>query len=154
MITDPELIHYACIAKGTTVLAEFNSKDAALGEIAAKCLEVTPPFHAIFTHTVRSRTYTFLIEDPFVFFAIFDEKMETRRVAGIGFGPSGVFRVSHREEIGPKWDLTSDPVTETSKPNCEKGLTKMKNRLLGELILEGETGRKKRMMTMEEKGLG
>ncbi|KAL0340966.1 UNVERIFIED_CONTAM: Phytolongin Phyl2.2 [Sesamum radiatum] len=77
MITDPDLIHYACIAKGTTVLAEFNSKDAALGEIAAKCLEVTPPFHAMFTHTVRSRTYTFLIEDPFVFFAIFDEKMET-----------------------------------------------------------------------------
>ncbi|KAL8050753.1 hypothetical protein ABFX02_06G101000 [Erythranthe guttata] len=76
MNPDPDLIHYACIAKGTTVLAEFNSKDAALGAIAAKCLAETPPFHATFTHTVRSKTYTFLIDDPVVYFAIFDERLE------------------------------------------------------------------------------
>ncbi|KAG8390420.1 hypothetical protein BUALT_Bualt01G0081500 [Buddleja alternifolia] len=77
MIHDLDLIHYACIAKGATVLAEFNSKDAALGAVAKKCLDNTPPFHATFTHTVRSRTYTFLIDDAaFVYFAIFDEKLE------------------------------------------------------------------------------
>ncbi|KAL8537986.1 hypothetical protein ACS0TY_000075 [Phlomoides rotata] len=76
MIWDPSLFHYACIAKGTTVLAEFNPKDAALGAIAAKCLEKTPPFHATFTHTVRSKTYAFLIDDPFVYFLISDEKLE------------------------------------------------------------------------------
>lgn len=76
MILNPDQIHYICIARGTTVLAEFNSKDAALGAIAARCLENTPSFHATFTHTVRSKTYTFLIDDPFVYFVIFDEKLE------------------------------------------------------------------------------
>ncbi|KAL8519503.1 hypothetical protein ACS0TY_010438 [Phlomoides rotata] len=76
MIRHPDLIHYACIAKGTIVLAEFNTKDAALGEVSEKCLEKTPPFHATFTHTVRSTTYAFLIDEPFAYFAIFDEKLE------------------------------------------------------------------------------
>ncbi|KAL3653642.1 hypothetical protein CASFOL_003323 [Castilleja foliolosa] len=77
MIPDPNLIHYACIAQGTTVIAEFNSNDAALGPIAANCLTKTPPFHTTFTHTIRSRTYTFLIDEPLVYFAIFDDKLET-----------------------------------------------------------------------------
>ncbi|PIN21425.1 Synaptobrevin/VAMP-like protein [Handroanthus impetiginosus] len=76
MIPNSDLIHYACIAKGKTILAEFNSKDAALGSIAAKCLDKTPAFHATFSHTVRSRTYTFLIDEFFVYFAIFDEKLD------------------------------------------------------------------------------
>ncbi|XP_073127946.1 phytolongin Phyl2.2-like [Henckelia pumila] len=76
MIWDPELIYYACIAKGTTVLTEFNSKDAALGAIAVRCLEKNPPFHSTFTHTIRSKTYTFLIDEPFVYFVISHEKLE------------------------------------------------------------------------------
>ena len=76
MTWDPSLFHYACIAKGTTILAEFNPKDAALGAIAAKCLEKTPPFHASFAHTVRSKTYKFLIDEPFVYFLISDEKLD------------------------------------------------------------------------------
>ncbi|XP_059304580.1 phytolongin Phyl2.2-like [Lycium ferocissimum] len=76
MITDPSLVHYACVAKGTIILAEINSKDADLGSLALKCLEKTPPLHTFFSHTIRNRTYVFLIENPFVFFAIFDEKIE------------------------------------------------------------------------------
>lgn len=76
MIPDPNLVYYACVAKGTIILAEINSKDADLGSIALKCLEKTPPLHTFFTHTVRNRTYTFLIENAFVFFAIFDEKID------------------------------------------------------------------------------
>lgn len=73
MIPYPDLIDYVCIAIGTTVLAEFNSKDSALAATAARCLEHTPPYHATFTHTVRSKTYSFLIDGSFVYFAIFDE---------------------------------------------------------------------------------
>ncbi|XP_057798781.1 phytolongin Phyl2.2 [Salvia miltiorrhiza] len=76
MNSDPGLIYYCCIAKGTTILTEFNSKDAELGEIAAKCLENTPPFHATFSHTVRSKTYSFMIDEPFAYFVITDEKLE------------------------------------------------------------------------------
>ncbi|KAL1553118.1 phytolongin Phyl2.2-like [Salvia divinorum] len=76
MNSDPGFIYYCCIAKGTSILAEFNSKDAELGAIAAKCLENTPPLHATFSHTVRSKTYAFLIDEPFSYFVIYDEKLE------------------------------------------------------------------------------
>ncbi|XP_073032023.1 phytolongin Phyl2.2-like [Primulina eburnea] len=82
MIWDPALIYYACIAKGTTVLTEFNSKDAALGAIAVRCLEKTPPFHSTFTHTIRSKTYTFLIDERFVYFLISHEKLENSEALG------------------------------------------------------------------------
>lgn len=76
MVLYPDVLRYACIAKGTTVLAEFNSRDETLGDLAAKCLEKTPAFHSTFSHTVRSRTYSFFIVNPFVYFAIFDVKLE------------------------------------------------------------------------------
>ncbi|CAH1430201.1 unnamed protein product [Lactuca virosa] len=76
MSWNPNLIFYACIAKDTTILAEFNSKDADLGDLAKKCLEKTPPFHSIFSHTVHGETYMFFILDPFVYFGIFDESLE------------------------------------------------------------------------------
>lgn len=71
-----EMIFYACIAKGTTVLAEFVSKDEDLGAIALKCLEKTPQFHSMYSHTVRNNTYLYLIDDPFVYFVIFDANLE------------------------------------------------------------------------------
>ncbi|CAK9151602.1 unnamed protein product [Ilex paraguariensis] len=70
------LIYYACVAKGTTILAEFNSKDADLGALAAKCLEKTPAHHSIFSHTIRDKTYMFLLDDSFLYFAIFDENLD------------------------------------------------------------------------------
>ncbi|XP_057472966.1 phytolongin Phyl2.2-like [Actinidia eriantha] len=76
MTLNPNLIFYACISKGSTILAEFNSSDADLGTLAAKCLEKTPPLHTTFSHTVRKRTYTFFIDDPFAYFAISDENLE------------------------------------------------------------------------------
>ncbi|MCD7458059.1 hypothetical protein HAX54_037080 [Datura stramonium] len=76
MIPDPNLVYYACVAKETVILAEINSKDADLESLALKCLEKTPPLHTFFSHTIRNRTYTFLIENPYVFFAIFDEKVD------------------------------------------------------------------------------
>ncbi|KAL3342285.1 hypothetical protein AABB24_026350 [Solanum stoloniferum] len=92
MIPDPNLVYYSCVAKGTTILAEINSKDADLGSLALKCLEKTPPLHTFFSHTIRNRTYTFLIENPYVFFAIFDEKID--KSDGLAFlkGVQGAFR--------------------------------------------------------------
>ncbi|KAI3818054.1 hypothetical protein L1987_11856 [Smallanthus sonchifolius] len=72
----PNPIFYACIAKDTAILAEFNSKDAHLSDLAKKCLEKTPAFHSVFSHTVHGKTYMFFIHDPFVYFGIFDEPLE------------------------------------------------------------------------------
>ncbi|GAB2223519.1 hypothetical protein Droror1_Dr00017660 [Drosera rotundifolia] len=80
MISDPDLIRYACIAHKssttTTILFEFNSDDSSLQTLAYQCLDQTPPHHSIFSHTALNRAFTFLIEDPFVFFAIFDENLD------------------------------------------------------------------------------
>ncbi|XP_058781448.1 phytolongin Phyl2.2 [Vicia villosa] len=78
MIWNPDLIHYLCIAKSTTILAHHikNSKDSSTIEtLASKCLENSPPNHSFFSHTVNNRTYTFLIAPPFVLFAIFDHQL-------------------------------------------------------------------------------
>uniref|UniRef100_A0A5B7A9L6 Longin domain-containing protein n=1 Tax=Davidia involucrata TaxID=16924 RepID=A0A5B7A9L6_DAVIN len=76
MISNPNFVFYACVSKGTTILAEFNSRDADLGTLAAKCLDNTPPFHTSFSHTVRQKRYTFLIDELFSYFGIFDENTQ------------------------------------------------------------------------------
>ncbi|XP_010555732.1 PREDICTED: phytolongin Phyl2.2-like isoform X2 [Tarenaya hassleriana] len=76
MISNPSLVFYTCIAKKTVVLAEFSSKEPGIEALALRCIESAPPNHSMFSHTVRKRTYTFSIHDPFVYFAILDEDVE------------------------------------------------------------------------------
>ncbi|KAF9601106.1 hypothetical protein IFM89_017011 [Coptis chinensis] len=75
MVSEPSLIHYTCISRGTTVLAEFNSGEQDLRALALQCLECTPHFHRTFSHTVGNRIYGFLIEEPFVYFVILNEEL-------------------------------------------------------------------------------
>uniref|UniRef100_A0A1J3E5M9 Putative VAMP-like protein n=1 Tax=Noccaea caerulescens TaxID=107243 RepID=A0A1J3E5M9_NOCCA len=78
MISNPSLLSYTCIAKGSVVLAEFVSKEEpGIEDVALRCIENTPPHHSMFSHTVRKKTYTFAIDDDsFVYFAIQDETMD------------------------------------------------------------------------------
>lgn len=76
IVSNPTLIFYACIAKGTTILAEFNGEQSPdLSPFAKKCIELTPPHHSMFSHTQRHKTYLFLVDDPFVYFAIFHDSL-------------------------------------------------------------------------------
>ncbi|GKV25592.1 hypothetical protein SLEP1_g35003 [Rubroshorea leprosula] len=75
MISNPNLIFYACVAKGPIVLAEFSPKEPGIESLAQRCIEKTPPNHSLFSHTASGRTYTFLIDDPFAYFAIYDETL-------------------------------------------------------------------------------
>ncbi|KMT15998.1 hypothetical protein BVRB_3g051800 [Beta vulgaris subsp. vulgaris] len=80
MISDPDFVRYACIAhqrssESSTILAEFNSVDSALQQLAHQCLLLVPPHHSNFSHSYRNQTYTFLVYDGFVYFGIFDSKM-------------------------------------------------------------------------------
>ncbi|KAF3432808.1 hypothetical protein FNV43_RR23910 [Rhamnella rubrinervis] len=79
MISNPNLIYYACIAKNTTILAEF-SREADLEALGRQCIEKAPPFHSMFSHSVRERTYTFFIDDSFVYFAIFAQDLDQSEV--------------------------------------------------------------------------
>ncbi|KAJ4954704.1 hypothetical protein NE237_011487 [Protea cynaroides] len=83
MISNPDLILYACVSKGTTVLAEVSTGNKELKTLALECLKKTPSLHAMFSHTVGKKIYSFLMEDPFVYFAIVDE--ELGKPEGLGF---------------------------------------------------------------------
>ncbi|XP_050235736.1 phytolongin Phyl2.2 [Mercurialis annua] len=77
MISNPDLILYACIAKKSTVLTQFiSSKESGIELIAQKCIEKTPSHHSYFSHTVRKTTYSFLITDPFAYFVILHENLD------------------------------------------------------------------------------
>ncbi|KAK9672429.1 hypothetical protein RND81_12G100000 [Saponaria officinalis] len=79
MISNPDLVHYTCIARqlatDSTILAEFNLADSFLQKLAQQCLHFTPPHHTIFSQTFSNQTFTFLLDYPFVYFGIFDQKM-------------------------------------------------------------------------------
>ncbi|XP_058100490.1 phytolongin Phyl1.1-like [Magnolia sinica] len=73
MISALNPILYACISKGTTVLADLSSGDPDLETLAFQCLEKKPDFHGFYSHTIRNRSYCFLIDDPIVYFAVVEE---------------------------------------------------------------------------------
>lgn len=79
MIPDSDRIFYACVARGTTILADFSPGESDLEALALKCVESTPPFHLLYSYTTGKRIYCFLIEDPFVFFAIIDQGLGKSR---------------------------------------------------------------------------
>lgn len=81
MVSNPDLVFYACIARGTIILAEFT-RESNLDDLAFRCIEKAPPHHSIFSHTIRNRAYTFLIEGPFVYFGIFHEDLNKSEVCG------------------------------------------------------------------------
>ncbi|KAL9237424.1 hypothetical protein vseg_011973 [Gypsophila vaccaria] len=84
MVSKQNLVHYTCIAHhshhddsggDSVILAEYDSAgDSILNNLAEQCLDHTPPNHSNFTQTWNNRTYTFLLDYPFVYFGIFDTK--------------------------------------------------------------------------------
>ncbi|KAL1203107.1 Phytolongin Phyl2.1 [Cardamine amara subsp. amara] len=74
MISNPRLLLYSCIAKGTVILAEFASKEErGIEDLALRCIENVPPHHSMISHTVHKRTYALIIDGFFSYFAILDE---------------------------------------------------------------------------------
>jgi hypothetical protein len=58
------------------ILAENSEGDAELEELAVQCLERVPPLHCRLMHTKRRKMYSFLMDGPFVYYAIVDEALE------------------------------------------------------------------------------
>ncbi|OMO85239.1 hypothetical protein CCACVL1_10333 [Corchorus capsularis] len=73
-------VHYCCVSKGNRTLYEYSGGDREIENLAALCLERTPPFHRWYFETIGKRTFGFLIEDGYVYFTIVDEGLENRGV--------------------------------------------------------------------------
>lgn len=61
----------------------YNSGNPQIENLATLCLERTPPYHRWYRQTMGKKTYGFLMEDGYVYFAIADEE---------GVGKMGVVR--------------------------------------------------------------
>lgn len=66
-------VHYCCVAKGGKILQAYSVGDDEIEKLAALCLESAPPCHRWYSQTMCGRTYMFLMEDGFIYFAIANE---------------------------------------------------------------------------------
>ncbi|GAB4861178.1 hypothetical protein Ancab_036335 [Ancistrocladus abbreviatus] len=75
-------VYHCCVAKGGRILYSYSGGDHEIENLTALCVERAPPYHKWYFQTVSKRTYGFLMEDGYVYFAIVDA----------GLGNSGVLR--------------------------------------------------------------
>ncbi|XP_057979775.1 phytolongin Phyl1.1-like [Malania oleifera] len=77
------MVHYCSVSKGNRILYSYSGGDHEIENLAASCLDRTPPFHKWYFQTMGKKTFGFLIEeDGYVYFSIVDE----------GFGNRGVLK--------------------------------------------------------------
>ncbi|KAL2520320.1 SNARE-like superfamily protein [Forsythia ovata] len=69
------IVYYCCVSKGGRVLYAYNGADQEIENLAALCLEMTPPYHRWYFQTMDKKTFGFLIEDGYVYFAIVNESL-------------------------------------------------------------------------------
>ncbi|XP_007042855.2 PREDICTED: phytolongin Phyl1.1 [Theobroma cacao] len=70
-------VHYCCLSKGNRTLYEYSGGDHEIENLAALCLERTPPFHKWYFESRGKKIFGFLIEDGYVYFTIVDEGLES-----------------------------------------------------------------------------
>ncbi|CAK9164564.1 unnamed protein product [Ilex paraguariensis] len=66
-------VYYCCVSNGSRILYAFSSGDHEIENLAALCLEMTPPFHQWYFQTMGKKTFGFLMQDGYVYFGIVDE---------------------------------------------------------------------------------
>lgn len=69
------IVYYCCVSKGGRVLYAFNGADHETENLAALCLEMTPPYHRWYFQTMDKKTFGFLVEDGYVYFSIVNESL-------------------------------------------------------------------------------
>lgn len=67
-------ISYCCISKGGQILFKYNNcREHEIENLAAICVERTPPYHKWYFQTKDKRTFGFLMDDVNVYFAVASE---------------------------------------------------------------------------------
>ncbi|CAI9754257.1 unnamed protein product [Fraxinus pennsylvanica] len=74
------IVYYCCVLKGGRVLYAYNGADHEIENLAALCLEMTPSYHRWYFQTMNKKTFGFLMEDGYVYFAIVNENLGNPRV--------------------------------------------------------------------------
>ncbi|KAI3785402.1 hypothetical protein L1987_44520 [Smallanthus sonchifolius] len=73
-------VYYCCVWNGGRVLYAYNSGgDDEIEILAALCLEKAPSHHKWYFQTMCNKTFGFLMEDGYVYFAIIDQNLGSSR---------------------------------------------------------------------------
>ncbi|KAL0437881.1 UNVERIFIED_CONTAM: Phytolongin Phyl1.1 [Sesamum latifolium] len=75
-------VYYCCVSMGNRVLCSYNSGDHGIEDLAALCLERTPPFHRWYFQTTGKTTFGFLMDEGYVYFAIVNRSLGNSQVLG------------------------------------------------------------------------
>lgn len=73
-------VSYCSVSKGGRVLYTYNDGGLEIENLAALCLEKAPPHHRWYFQTMGKRTFCFLMEDGYVYFAIAEEALGNTEV--------------------------------------------------------------------------
>lgn len=69
-------VYYCCVWNGGKVLYSYNSGgDREIEDLAALCLEKAPSHHKWYFQTMFKKTFGFLMEEGYVYFAIIDSTL-------------------------------------------------------------------------------
>ncbi|GMH31404.1 hypothetical protein Nepgr_033247 [Nepenthes gracilis] len=68
-------VFFCCVAKRGRILSAYSRGDHEIDNLAALCVERSPPYHRRYFQTVGKRTFGFLMEDGYVYFAIVDDSL-------------------------------------------------------------------------------
>ncbi|KAL2893923.1 Phytolongin Phyl1.1 [Bienertia sinuspersici] len=113
-------VHFCCVARGGKILQAYSGGDHEIEKLATLCLEIVPLYHRWYSQTMGGKTFIFLVEDGFVYFAIANEgignsallqflqhvRNEFKKITkkGLSFGRKGVAsnpNVNLQEQLVP-----------------------------------------------------
>ncbi|XP_065880790.1 phytolongin Phyl1.1-like [Euphorbia lathyris] len=66
-------VQYCCVSRGNRLLYVYRGGNHEIDNLVALSLESAPPYHKWYFETIGKRTFGFLMEDGYVYFAIVDE---------------------------------------------------------------------------------
>ncbi|KAK9066795.1 hypothetical protein SSX86_014118 [Deinandra increscens subsp. villosa] len=73
-------VEYCCVWNGGRVLYAYNGgEDVEIENLAALCLEKAPSHHKWYFRSMFNKTFGFLMEDGYVYFAIIDQSVGNSR---------------------------------------------------------------------------
>ncbi|XVF44842.1 hypothetical protein PTKIN_Ptkin02bG0156500 [Pterospermum kingtungense] len=133
-------VRYCCVFKGNRTLYEYSGGDHKIENLAALCLERTPPFHKWYFETIGKKTLGFLMEDGYVYFTIVDEGLENRGVLQFLENMRNEFKkVARKGSRGSFSGVTSVGIEEQLVPVIRRLITSLEQVSYGGNDLKDET---------------
>ncbi|KAL9245146.1 hypothetical protein vseg_018829 [Gypsophila vaccaria] len=147
-------VHYCCVAKGGTILQSYinninisrksdgnnSGETLEIEKLAALCLEKVPQYHRWYSQTMNKRTYCYLMEDGFVYFAIAEDGLPNRTLINFLENYRDEFKKAakrssgsrlswkgKRKGNGPSSNLNSVNLQEQLVPVVQRLITSLQN---------------------------